>query len=94
MTKNSDKNSSITRSGAQLHPELALPNTNQRKEYQATLHYTQYCYATVRIIAKSQVEAEKKADAIERDSIRDWKLADGDFCVYAVELVEEGQSHE
>lgn len=28
MTKNTDKNSSITRSRAQLQPERALPNTN------------------------------------------------------------------
>ena len=94
MTKNTDKNSPITRSGAQLHPELALPNTNQRKEYQATLCYTQRSQATVSIIAQSLAEARAKADKITPELVDDWDPVDGELYVEFVELAEGGENHD
>jgi len=87
-----DKNSRTqTRAGSDAHPEPAIPDTNQTRKYEITLHYTQYNYATAVIEAVSLAEAEAKAAGIE---VKEWIKADGDLYVYSIEPISERQSHE
>ena len=89
-----DQNSQTTRSGTQLHPEQAVPDTNQRKEFEVEIHFTQRSIAYIWINAKSLAEAKKRADLIKCEDIEDWITEKGDFHVHSVEPLEGGQDDE
>jgi hypothetical protein len=93
---NTDPKTNTPVQGLKLHPELASPDTNQRRLYEVTVHRTDYRYIKVRVWATSEASAENTAERIaHRRNDREWNVADRDLYAYSVEQVQEGgQIHE
>ena len=90
-----DKNSqTIIRSGTLLQPEQAVPDTNNGKEFEAEIHFTQRSIAYIWINAKSLAEAKRRADLIKCENIESWIIEKGVFHVHSVEPLEGGQDDE
>lgn len=65
--------------------------TNPRKLYEVTVHRTDYCYATIRVEAESEDEAETQAEEIaELQPEANWDAADRELYAFSVEQVKEG----
>lgn len=88
-------NTQPTPSGtAQAEPDNN-PTTKECK-YRVHLFWTQTNEAFITITAKSQEEAEAKADEIESDILTDDDLnpIDGELMIDSVDLITEGQGDE
>ena len=80
--------------GQQLHPEQTSSNNNPRKLYEVVVHRTDYCYATIRVEAESEDEAETQAEEIaELQPEANWDAADRELYAFSVEQMKEGGSH-
>jgi hypothetical protein len=80
--------------GSRLHPELASPNNNTTKLYEARFFYTQQSVATEIIKATSLEEAQRKADEMGAEDISDFDPIAGELSVESVELIEEDKRHD
>lgn len=87
-----DKNSQYTQSGTPAQPQQTVPDNKRLAKYEARFLRTHL--AKVIIIATSLAEAEKLAEAVNDDDIRNWDPDGGEVFLESVEAVSEGQSHD
>jgi hypothetical protein len=78
------------------HPELASPDTNQRKLYEVRVCRTDYLCSHVCVEAISEEEAKRAAEALAEGLEEcEWKFADRDLSALEASRVQEGeQDHE
>ena len=80
--------------GLQLHPELAVSNTNPRKLYDVTVYRGDYFSTKFRVKASSEREAETEARELsEQRDISKWDVTDRELYHFDIEQVKEGGRH-
>jgi hypothetical protein len=99
MTNITDKNSNPFRAVAQSQIEPTSTDTNTQgklKQYQVHLFWTHTDEAFLTITAKSQKEAERKADEIESDILteNDLNPVSGEIDIDSVTPIEEEPHYE
>jgi len=74
--------------------ERAVPTTNTPKKYDVCLRLEQISLFWLTIEATSQIEAIKKAQALDSTVSQDWELVEEETHVDSVEPLEGGQDNE
>lgn len=69
-------------------------DTNQRKQYEVILTFTQQSRVSVIIEADTLEEAQEKAEEIYPDEVEDWNPVNDEVSVESVEPIKEGKTHE
>jgi hypothetical protein len=90
-----DKNSRThsTTSGTPSHPELTVPDTNQKKHYAVHFNLAQQYAGRLIIEATSLEEVRQLAGQIEMDAV-DWQPYEDTLTIDEIAQVEGGESHE
>ena len=69
-------------------------DTNQRKQYEVVLTFSQCSRASVTIEADTPEAAQEMAGEICPDEVEDWNPVNGEVSVESVEPIGEGKTHE
>jgi hypothetical protein len=86
-----DKNSHITTSGTQPHPELAVQDNNLN-EYEVVLSDSQISRAVVIVQASSTDDARYRAASASESDDFTWEIVDWNARVESVRLIQKGGS--